>query len=134
MKFKDMKMTDSKSINVLIYLNDSTKPIGGTLLYDNNSITLSYVVDEFGFKKLDQEQSIEYLRVLTHEGEYISLINGYILNYKIHTANISAYEWHFQYLIVTKSNYEVHPERNEFSGFKINCTYLKKILKIVLLR
>ncbi|HEC2186345.1 TPA: hypothetical protein R1931_002486, partial [Staphylococcus delphini] len=59
MKFKDMKMTDSKSINVLIFLEDSIKPIGGTLLYDNNNITLSYVIDEFGFKKLDQKQSIE---------------------------------------------------------------------------
>ncbi|MDE9828867.1 hypothetical protein [Staphylococcus delphini] len=129
MKFKDMKMTDSKSINVLIYLEDSIKPIGGTLLYDNNNITLSYVIDEFGFKKLDQKQSIEYLRVLSHEGEYITLINGYILNYKIHTSNISAYEWHFQYLIVAKGNYEVYPEIKEFTGFKINCTYLKEILK-----
>lgn len=129
MKFKDMKMTDSKSINVLIFLEDSIKPIGGTLLYDNNNITLSYVIDEFGFKKLDQKQSIEYLRVLTHEGEYITLINGYILNYKIHTSNISTYEWHFQYLIVAKGNYEVYPEIKEFTGFKINCTYLKEILK-----
>lgn len=78
---------------------------------------MSYVIDEFGFKKLDQKQSIEYLRVLTHEGEYIILINGYILNYKIHTSNISVYEWHFQYLIVAKSNYEVYPEIKEYGAF-----------------
>lgn len=129
MKFKDMKMTDYKSINVLIYFKDITKPIGGSLVYDNNSITLSFVSEEISFENLDQKQSIESLGILTHEGEHITLINGIILTHKTHTANISAYKYHFQYLIITKSNYQVCPRETMFSGFKLNCTYFKEILK-----
>ncbi|MBO1238288.1 hypothetical protein J3T78_11285, partial [Staphylococcus nepalensis] len=104
MKFKDIKMTDYKSINVLIYFKDLVKPIGGSLVYDNNSITLSFVSEEFPFKNIDTEKNVESLKILTHEGENITLINGIILSHKTHTANISAYKYHFQYLIITKTN------------------------------
>lgn len=129
MKFKDMKMTDYKSINVLIYFKDLVKPIGGILVYDNNSITLSFVSEEFPFKNIDTEKSIESLKILTHEGENITLINGIILTHKTHTANISAYKYHFQYLIITKTNYEIWPKETIFSELKLNCTYFKEILK-----
>ncbi|RIO29895.1 hypothetical protein BUZ74_13110, partial [Staphylococcus saprophyticus] len=88
MKFKDIKMTDYKSINVLIYFKDLVKPIGGSLVYDNNSITLSFVSEEFPFKNIDTEKNVESLKILTHEGENITLINGIILSHKTHTANI----------------------------------------------
>lgn len=129
MKFKNMKMTDYKSINVLIYFNDLVKPIGGSLIYDNNCITLSFVTEEFSFKDIDTEKSIESLKILTHEGENIILINGKILTHKTHTANISAYKYHFQYLIITKTNYEISPKEKIFSGFNLNCTHFKEILK-----
>lgn len=129
MKFKDMKMTDYKSINVLIYFKDLVKPIGGSLVYDNNSITLSFVSEEFSFKNIGTKKSIENLKILTHEGENIKLINGTILTHKTHTANISAYKYHFQYLIINKNNYEVCSSEKIFSGFKLNCTYFKEILK-----
>lgn len=129
MKFKDMKMTDSKSINVLIYFESISKVIGGSLLYDDNSITLSFVTEEFSFENFNREQNIEFLKVLTHEGEHITLINGIILTHKTHTANISAYKYNFQYLIITKSNYELTPREIKFSEFKLNCTYFKDILK-----
>lgn len=129
MKLKDIKMTDYKSINVLIYFKDSIKPIGGSLVYDNNSITLSFVSEEFSFKNIDTDKSIENLKLLTHEGENITLKNGILLSHKTHTTNISAYKYHFQYLIITKNNYEVCSSEKIFSGFKLNCTYFKEILK-----
>lgn len=129
MKFKDIKMIDYKSINVLIYFKDLVKPIGGSLVYDNNSITLSFVSEEFPFKNIDTEKNVESLKILTHEGENITLINGIILSHKTHTANISAYKYHFQYLIITKTNYEIWPKETIFNELQLNCTYFKEILK-----
>lgn len=128
MKFKEIDMSNCKKIEVLIHPFNADKQIGATLEYTSNEIILRYIRKAESFLEFDEKDKIDEVYVLTGEGEYIILKEGFSKKIHLHTEGVASYEYKFNYMLVERNKVEEFRDNMLFNKFEINCTYFKDIL------
>lgn len=125
MKFSKLKMVDNISTHGLIYFNNYEQPIGGRLEYNDNQITLTFVIERFLDTLKEIGIDIENIKFVTSMGEYLEIRGGIVINSKNNSNNITTIEVLYQYILVDLK--PMIEEETSYDNFKINCSYFKKI-------